>query len=100
MPDASKFGTELKRYNIKPGTWDEFMEVWRRIVAVRKRHGFGILFALVDKEKNVFTWAIDHEDIDEAARRYYADPERIELEIVGNYVTGYEITRVQQQAIP
>lgn len=96
----STFATELKRYNIKPDGWGEFFEVWRRIVAVRKRMGFKVLFALADKEKNVFTWAVSHDDFDAAAKRYYEDPERIELEIVANWVDGYEITRVEQIPIP
>jgi hypothetical protein len=91
---------ELKRYNIKPHEWEAFLEVWRRIVAVRKRMGFAILFAFVDREKNVFTWAISHDDFEAAAKRYYEDPERIELEIVANYVTAYEITRVIPEPIP
>ncbi len=88
--------TELKTYQIKPGTWDEFLEVLRRIALVRIRHGFGVLFTFADKEKNVFTWAIDHEgDFDAAAKAYYEDPERVELEVVGNYVTDYEIRKVE-----
>ena len=92
--------TELKRYNITPDGWEGFLEVWRGIVAVRKRMGFEILFAFIDREKNVFTWAISHTDFDAAAKRYYEDPERIELEIVANFVTAYEITRVTPEPIP
>lgn len=93
--------TELKRYHIKPGTWDEFLEVLYRIAEVRKRHGFGILFMFADKEKNIFTWAVDHEgDFDAAAKAYYEDPERVELETVGNYVTDYEIRKVEVLPIP
>lgn len=93
--------TELKRYRITPDGWEEFLEVWRRIVAVRRRHGFGILFALADREQNMFTWAIDHDgDFDAAARSYYEDPERVELEIVENYVTDYEIRKVEVLDLP
>ena len=94
-------GTELKRYSIRGDGWDGFLTVWKRIVAVRKRHGFRPLFALVDREKNMFTWGIEHDgDFDAAAKAYYEDPERVELEIVGDYVTDYEITKVEQQPIP
>lgn len=93
--------TELKRYQITPDGWDEFLDVWRRIVAVRRRHGFGILVALADREQNMFTWAIDHDgDFDAAAKAYYEDPERVELEIVERYVTGYEIRKVEQLDLP
>ena len=93
--------TELKRYQITPDGWEEFLEVWRRIVAVRRRHGFGILCAFADREQNMFTWAIDHDgDFDAAAKAYYEDPERIELEIVERYVTGYEIRKVEALDLP
>ena len=76
--------TELKRYHIKPGTWGEFLEILRRIAMVRERHGFKVLFTFADREKNIFTWAIEHEgDFDAAAKNYYEDPERVELEVVG-----------------
>ena len=93
--------TELKRYQITPDGWEEFLEVWRRIVAVRRRHGFGILCAFADREQNMFTWAIDPDgDFDAAAKAYYEDPERIELEIVERYVTGYEIRKVEALDLP
>jgi hypothetical protein len=93
--------TELKRYQIKPDGWKEFLEVWHRIVAVRRRHGFGILFAFADREQNMFTWAINHDvDFDAAAKAYYEDPERIELEIVGNYIIGFEIRKVEVLDLP
>ena len=97
---SSTFGIELKRYKIKDGGWSEFYEIWKRIVAVRKRHGFNCLFAFEDTENNWFTWAISHEDMDGASKRYYDDPERIELRIVENWVTEYEIRRVKQIPIP
>lgn len=88
--------TELKRYAIRPDGWGGFLEVIRRIAVVRRRHGFGILFALADRETNMFTWAIDHEgDFDVAAKNYYEDPERVELEVVGEFVLSYEIRKVE-----
>ena len=93
--------TELKRYHIKPGTWDEFLLVLRRIAKVRIRHGFGIVFAFADRETNVFTWAVNHQgDFDAAAKAYYEDPERVDLEIVGDYVTEYEIRKVEVIELP
>ena len=96
----SKFGIELKRYKIKSGGWEQFYAIWTRIVAVRKRHGFNCLFAFEDKEQDMFTWAVSNEDFDAACERYYADPERIELRVVEDWVTEYEIRRVKQIPIP
>ena len=99
---GSQTGTTLlRRYTIKADEWEPFLNVWRRIVAVRKRHGFEILFALVDREENVFTWAIHHPgNIELAAKGYYADPERVELEIVERHVTDWKVTTVIQEPIP
>ena len=90
---------ELKRYHVKPGCWDECLAVLRRIVEVRKRYGFRVLFAVLDREQNLLTWAIEHDgDFDEVAKAYYVDPERVELEIIERYVTDYEIRKVE--AVP
>lgn len=99
---ASRTGTTLlRRYTIKGDEWDAFLAIWRRIVAVRKRHGFEVLFALVDREENMFTWAIHHPgDIEKAADGYYKDPERVELEIVERYVTDWKVSTVTQEPIP
>ncbi|MFF9184226.1 hypothetical protein [Streptomyces misionensis] len=92
---------ELKRYTIRDGGWDEFLDEWRQIVRVRRRHGFGVLFAFADRAQGVFTWAIDHqEDFDKAAVAYYEDPERKRLEVVEEYVTEYEIRKVERVEIP
>ena len=96
----SEFGIELKRYKIKEGGWDEFYAIWKRIVAVRKRHGFTPMFAFEDRKNNMFTWAISNDDFDGASDRYYNDPERIELRVVEDWVVEYEITRVDQVPIP
>ncbi len=98
--DGQTGTTLLRRYSIKDGEWDAFLEIWRRIVKVRKRHGFDVLFALADREENMFTWAIYHSgDIEAAAEGYYKDPERIELEIVERYVTAWKVTTVTQESV-
>jgi len=85
----------LRRYSIKPGEWEGFLKVWHRIIEVRKRLGFKILFALVDEEENMFTWSFSYDgDYNEAAKRYYSDPDRVNLEIVGNYVTDFKFKPV------
>lgn len=96
MPTA-----QLKRYKIKPECWNDFIDIWRDIVVMRRKHGFGILFAFEDRETNWFTWAIDHAgDFDAAAEAYYNDPGRIALEHVVDYVSEFEIRTVEALAIP
>ena len=93
--------TELKRYFIKPDGWTEFLDILRRIAVGRERDGFKIVFTFADRELNLFTWAIRHDgDFDKAADAYYRDPERIELEIVGDYITDFQIRRVEELKIP
>lgn len=90
----------LRRYSIKSGEWEPFLEVWHRIIKVRERHGFKILFALEDMEENMFTWSFSYDgDYNEAAKRYYSDPERVDLEIVANYVTDFKVRNVRQEFI-
>ena len=98
---ATTLDTLLRVYNIAPDGWDEFLELWRRVAAVRRRFGYEVLFALADREENIFTWAVSHSgDLDEVAERYYADPERKELEVIGNYVTGHKVTKVSRVNLP
>lgn len=101
MSDLHEGTTLLRRYTIKAGCWDEFLAVWADIVEVRKRYGFTVLFALADRKQNMFTWGISHPgDLEAVAKAYYADPERVALEIVGNYVDDHEVTEVTPVAIP
>lgn len=95
-PGASPDQFLLRRYSVAPGQWEPFLEVWRRIVRVRERHGFTVLCAFADRDANMFTWAISYPgDIDAAAQHYYADPERIALKTVELYVTDWQVTPVE-----
>ena len=67
---------QLKRYWIAPARWDDYLAIWRKIAAVRERCGFTICCAFVDRDANVFTWAISHPDFEAGAAAYYADAER------------------------
>ena len=84
----------MRRYRIV-GEWDAFLDVWRRIVPVRERHGFGCLFAVEDRDDHMFTWAFafegDWADFPEAQRGYYADPQRVELRGVFDFMADYSI---------
>ena len=71
---------QLRRYEIKPGEMDAFLEAVRAAFPVRERYGFTVQFALVDEERNEFCWAVSHEgDFATAEADYYASPERAAL---------------------
>lgn len=93
----------MRRYSIV-GDWDEFMDVWRRIVPVRETYGFRCLFAVADRAKDMFTWAFDFAgewpDFREAQRPYYADPDRVALRGVFDYMADYTIDPARQLLLP
>jgi hypothetical protein len=71
---------QLRRYAIKPGEMPAFLEAIRTAFVVREQYGFGIAFALIDDERNEFTWATTHDgDFAAAEAEYYASPERAAL---------------------
>ena len=71
---------QLRRYEIKPGEMEHFLEAVRAAFPVREQYGFGVAFALVDEERNEFTWAVTHDgDFAAAEAEYYASPERAAL---------------------
>lgn len=71
---------QLRRYEIKSGEMDAFVQAWRGVVPVRQRYGFRALFAFVNPAGDEFTWAVAHEgDFDQAEKDYYASPERAGL---------------------
>lgn len=84
----------LRRYSIV-GDWGEFLGIWRRIVPVRQRHGFRLLFAVADEPTSMFTWAFDFAgewaDFAAAQRPYYADPDRVALRGVIDYFADYSV---------
>jgi antibiotic biosynthesis monooxygenase (ABM) superfamily enzyme len=57
---------QLRRYRIEPGRMPEFLAWFPALEPVRERYGFRVLFALADRERNTFTWAVSF-DGDEAA---------------------------------
>ena len=71
---------QLRRYELVPGTMDDFLAWVPRIVPVRAQYGFEVLFAFADRERNEFTWAVRYEgDLAEYEARlevYNASPER------------------------
>ena len=71
---------QLRRYEIKPGAMQPFLDAVRAAFPVREQYGFTVHFALVDEERNEFVWAVSHEgDFEAAEAAYYASPERAAL---------------------
>ena len=71
---------QLRRYEIKPGEMEAFLEAVRAAFVVREQHGFGVAFALVDEQHNEFVWATTHDgDFAAAEAEYYASPDRAAL---------------------
>ena len=70
-------GTQLRRYEIKPGEMDDFLVAWRGVVVIREKFGFRAVFAYVNEEAIEYIWAIAHDgDFEAAAEQYYASQER------------------------
>lgn len=91
----------LRRYFLKPGHWDDFLLKWRQIVPLRRKYGINVLFAVVDREKDIFTWAINHAvDLDAAQKLYYADPARIALADIKDHLASWDVTKVEPVDLP
>ncbi|NLE97642.1 MAG: hypothetical protein GX596_06600 [Propionibacterium sp.] len=92
----------LRRYSIV-GEWDQFLDIWRRIVPVREAHGFRCLFAVADRGKDLFTWAFDFDgtwdEFPELQRLYYRDPARVELGGVFDFMADYALAPAQSLVI-
>jgi hypothetical protein len=73
---------QLRRYEIKPGEMDAFLDAVRAAFPIREHYGFRVAFALVDEEHNEFTWAVTHDgDFAAAEEAYYGSPERAALPV-------------------
>jgi hypothetical protein len=74
-------GLQLRRYEIRPGAMEDFVDAWGDLASIRRRHGFTIVAAVVDEDASEFVWIVHHPgDFADAERIYYADAER---EVVG-----------------
>ena len=92
---------QLRRYQLAPGTVDDFVGAWRRLVAVREQYGFRVEFAVVDRDAEQFVWAVSHVDGFAAAEEaYYASPERAALPVdPAVYIVDKYITMVQPEQL-
>ena len=89
----------MRRYSIV-GSWDEFLGIWRRILQVREKYGFGALFAVADEPENMFTWAFEFDgewaDFPAAQHDYYHDDDRVALRGVFDFMADYTINPATQ----
>ena len=68
---------QLRRYAIQEGEMEAFVEWWRTLVPIREKHGFKVLFAMADQQRNEFIWAISHDgDFAGSESDYLSSPER------------------------
>ena len=73
---------QLRRYEIKPGEMEPFLVAVRAAFVVREHYGFRVAFAVIDEERNEFTWAVTHDgDFAAVEAEYYASPERAALPV-------------------
>ncbi|MFF3932520.1 NIPSNAP family protein [Streptomyces hirsutus] len=72
--------TQLRTYTVRDGLLDEWVERWRGdVVPLRRKWGFGIGGAWVDRGRNQFLWLISYRGPETFAERnalYWASPER------------------------
>ena len=52
---------QLRRYEIKPGEMEAFLDAVRGAFPIREQYGFTVAFALIDEERNEFAWAVTHD---------------------------------------
>ena len=73
---------QLRRYQLKPGSVDEFLDAWRAACVVRAQFGFTVERAVVDRANEGFVWVVSVEgDFDAADRAYYDSPARAALPV-------------------
>jgi len=70
--------TQHRRYRLKPGVVDEFVELWaQQVVPLRRQFGFEVAGAWASTADDVFVWLVSHPgDFAAAEKQYYESPER------------------------
>jgi hypothetical protein len=72
---------QLRMYRVRPGEMDEWVTEWKEmILPLRRKHGFDVVGAWKIPEDDRFVWIIGHEDFEAADEKYYASPERADLD--------------------
>ena len=73
---------QLRRYRVKPGQMEQFVDVWRGgVVPLRQQHGFSVVGAWANAESGEFVWIVGFDgDYEAAEKAYYDAPERAALD--------------------
>jgi hypothetical protein len=71
---------QLRRYVMEPGRLDALVAWFPTLIPAREKFGFRVLFALADREREIFTWAValdgDEARFREVEAAYNESPER------------------------
>jgi hypothetical protein len=86
---------ELKVYELKQGTWVEFLQRWRAIVALREAAGFTVEFAVADVPGRRFVWAVSLSgDFRSENVNYLSSDDRRAANVISDSVERFEIPKV------
>ncbi len=70
---------QLREYVVEDGKWDEFIEVFGKVVEARTAAGFEVVGVWTVPEERRFVWIVSTDDpggIEGASLVYYDSPER------------------------
>jgi hypothetical protein len=95
-------GVQLRRYQLRPGTTEAFLDAWRAAMVVRRAYGFEVVAAVVDREVEQFVWIVRHPgDFAAAEHEYYDAPERAALPVdPASFLTDKWVTMVEPELLP
>lgn len=86
---------ELKVYEVKAGSWKQFLYYWRKIVKLRKAAGFRVEFAVADIPGNRFVWGVSFQgDFTSQNTSYLHGEDRMAANVISDYVAAFEIPKV------
>lgn len=72
-------GFQLRRYKVKEGQLEAFVEVFRRVVVARSHFGFTVMGPWTEQDTGRFVWILRHDgpgSFEDAAAAYYDSDER------------------------
>lgn len=88
--------SELRRYRIKPGMIDSWLEFFREAARQHEPHGIRVEYAGVNRETNTFVWLRSFDDEADRARRkaaFYAADWWLERQTFAmDHVVDYDVT--------
>jgi hypothetical protein len=86
---------QIRRYQLKPGSYDEFFASWRdQIVPIREQLNFSIPAAWHDPDSNEFIWIVrwnGEGSFEEADQAYYESPQRAALPRQFDHVASQDV---------